>query len=42
MERGHNDALGPVLALPTAVLTPPKPELRAEPVVDDVEVEEIR
>jgi len=42
MERGHNDALGPVLALPTAVLTPPKPELRAEPVEDDVEVEEIR
>ena len=42
MERGHNDALGPVLALPTAVLTPPKPELRAQPVEDDVEVEEIR
>lgn len=42
MERGNTDALGPVLALPTAVLTPPKPELRAQPVEDDVEVEEIR
>ena len=41
MERGGNDALGPVLALPTAVLTPP----RSEPVQtapDDVEVEEVR
>ncbi|HRE42421.1 MAG TPA: heme biosynthesis HemY N-terminal domain-containing protein [Terricaulis sp.] len=42
MERGHTDALGPVLALPTAVLTPPKAELHARPVEDDVEVEEIR
>jgi HemY protein len=43
MERGGADALGPVLALPTARLTPPKPELRAEPAPDDqVEVEEIR
>jgi HemY protein len=42
LERGHNDALGPVLALPTAVLTPPKPEMRAEPVPEEVEVEEMR
>jgi HemY protein len=41
MERGHNDALGPVLALPTAALTAPRPDLRAEP-ADDVEVEEVR
>ena len=26
MERGGNDVLGPVMALPTAVLTPPKPD----------------
>ena len=34
----------PVMAMPTAVLTPPKPELRAERAPDDVaeEVEEIR
>ena len=42
LERGQNDALGPVLALPTAVLTPPKPEMRAQPVPDEVEVEEMR
>jgi HemY protein len=42
MERGQNDALGPVLALPTAVLTPPKPDLTARPAPDDVEVEEVR
>lgn len=44
MERGSNDVLGPVMAMPTAVLTPPKPELRAERAPDDVaeEVEEIR
>lgn len=39
MERGANDALGPVLALPTAQLSPP----RAGPVTDHVEeVEEVR
>jgi HemY protein len=40
MERGGNDALGPVLALPAAALTPP----RADPIQppDDVEVEEVR
>ncbi|MEZ5996987.1 MAG: heme biosynthesis HemY N-terminal domain-containing protein [Hyphomonadaceae bacterium] len=42
MERGGADALGPVMALPAAALTPPKPELRAEPAPDDAEVEEIR
>lgn len=42
MERGHNDALGPVLALPTAVLTPPRPDVVAQPAPDDVEVEEVR
>ena len=44
MERGGHDVLGPVMAMPTAVLTPPKPELRAERAPDDVaeEVEEIR
>jgi HemY protein len=42
MERGQNDALGPVLALPTAALTPPKPDLTAQPAPDDVEVEEVR
>lgn len=41
MERGGNDALGPVLALPAAVLTPPRSEpVQAAP--DDVEVEEVR
>jgi len=39
MERGQNDALGPVLALPAAALTPPsRPE---EPITDAVEVEEV-
>ncbi len=38
MERGAHDALGPVLALPTAVLSPP----RTQPVTDHVEVEEVR
>jgi len=42
MERGGNDALGPVLALPTAVLTPPRPDIVAQPVEDQVEVEEVR
>jgi hypothetical protein len=42
MERGGNDVLGPVLAMPTAVLTPPRADLHAEPAPDDVEVEEIR
>lgn len=42
MERGHTDALGPVLALPTAVLTPPRPDAVAHPAPDDVEVEEVR
>jgi HemY protein len=42
MERGQNDALGPVLALPAAVLTPPKPDLTAQPAPDDVEIEEVR
>jgi HemY protein len=42
MERGHTDALGPVLALPTAALTPPKPDLTAQRAPDDVEVEEVR
>ena len=41
MERGNNDALGPVLALPTAVLTAPRADATAHP-VDDVEVEEVR
>ncbi|MGE0742191.1 MAG: heme biosynthesis protein HemY [Hyphomonadaceae bacterium] len=40
LERGANDALGPVLALPTKALTPPKPETASAP--DDVEVEEVR
>jgi HemY protein len=40
MERGGNDALGPVLALPAAALTPPRPETQSAP--DDVEVEEVR
>ncbi len=43
MERGQHDALGPVLALPTAVLTPPREEAAAEAdMADDVEVEEVR
>jgi len=42
MERGHTDALGPVLALPTAALTPPKADLTAQPAPDDVEIEEVR
>jgi HemY protein len=44
MERGGADVLGPVMAMPTAQLTPPRPEARAErvPDDDDVEVEEIR
>jgi HemY protein len=44
MERGHNDALGPVLALPTAQLTAPvAPDTaRSEPPAQEVEVEEIR
>jgi HemY protein len=42
MERGGNDALGPVLALPTAALTPPRPDAVAYPAPDDVEVEEVR
>lgn len=41
MERGQNDALGPVLALPTAALTAPTPDAAAQP-IDDVEVEEVR
>ena len=40
MERGHADALGPVLALPTAALTPPRRD-EAEPVTQAVEVEEV-
>lgn len=42
MERGHTDALGPVLALPTAVLTPPRTTPEPAPEPDDVEVEEVR
>ena len=44
MERGHNDALGPVLALPTAQLTAPTqaPETRSEPPAEEVEVEDVR
>ncbi|MBX9746675.1 MAG: heme biosynthesis protein HemY [Hyphomonadaceae bacterium] len=42
MERGGNDALGPVLALPTAALTAPRPDAVAHPAPDDVEVEEVR
>ena len=38
MERGGNDVLGPVMAMPTAVLTPPKPELRAERAPDGFDV----
>jgi HemY protein len=46
MERGANDALGPVLALPAAALTPPKiepatgPTLQAQP-AEDANVEEV-
>jgi hypothetical protein len=40
MERGGSDALGPVLALPTAALTAPQPEATAQR-VEDVEVEEV-
>jgi HemY protein len=42
MERGQHDALGPVLALPTAVLTAPRVETPAPHAADDVEVEEVR
>jgi len=42
LERGGNDALGPVLALPTAALTAPRPDAVAHPAPDDVEVEEVR
>lgn len=41
MERGQNDALGPVLALPTAALTPPRPDTRITTPVSEVEVEEV-
>ncbi|WP_395647057.1 heme biosynthesis protein HemY [Terricaulis sp.] len=41
MERGQNDALGPVLALPTAALTPPRGDTTMPP-ADHVEVEEVR
>lgn len=47
MERGANDALGPVLALPAAALQAPKidhatgPTLQAQP-AEDVDVEEVR
>jgi HemY protein len=41
MERGGNDVLGPVMAMPTAQLTPPKPELRAERAPDDIDAEEV-
>jgi HemY protein len=40
MERGGSDALGPVLALPTAALTAPTPDATAQR-VEDVEVEEV-
>jgi HemY protein len=40
MERGQTDALGPVLALPAAALSPPRVE--ATPAAAEVEVEEIR
>jgi HemY protein len=44
MERGGNDVLGPVMAMPAAQLAAPKPEARAERMPDDdgVEVEELR
>ncbi|GIK48463.1 MAG: heme biosynthesis protein HemY [Hyphomonadaceae bacterium] len=41
MERGGVDALGPVLALPTAALTPPRADERTD-APDEVEVEEVR
>jgi hypothetical protein len=41
MERGQTDALGPVLALPTAALTPPRVETTAT-TADEVEVEDVR
>jgi HemY protein len=41
MERGGSDALGPVLALPTAALTAPPPDATAQR-VEEVEVEEVR
>jgi len=41
MERGGNDALGPVLALPTAALTAPRMDA-PQTAPDDVEVEEVR
>jgi HemY protein len=40
MERGANDALGPVLALPTAALTAPKPDMTTP--AEAVIVEEMR
>jgi HemY protein len=36
MERGANDALGPVLALPTAALTPPRPDPTETIVAEEV------
>lgn len=41
MERGGIDAMGPVLALPTAALTPPRSDARTD-TPDEVEVEEVR
>ncbi len=41
MERGGVDVLGPVMAMPTAQLTPPKPELHAQRAPDDVDAEEV-
>jgi HemY protein len=41
MERGGVDALGPVLALPAAALTPPRADTEG-PTADAVEVEEVR
>jgi HemY protein len=40
MERGGNDALGPVLALPPAALSPPRAGNATA--ADEVEVEEVR
>lgn len=42
LERGHTDALGPVLALPTAALAAPRVEAQETAAADDVEVEEVR
>lgn len=42
LERGANDALGPVLALPTAALNAPQLHASPETTADDVEVEEVR